>query len=71
MHQTLFLSEKQLAKRWNKSARTIQGWRLRDQGPAYIKVVGGVLYSIEAVNEYETKHNLTVYTESQTREARS
>ncbi len=36
------LSETHLARRWNKSTRTLQRWRAQGYGPAHIRLRGGV-----------------------------
>jgi DNA-binding transcriptional MerR regulator len=50
------LTEKQLAKRWNISQRTLQIWRRDKVGPPFM-VLGKntVLYREEDVREYENK----------------
>ncbi|WP_333779716.1 helix-turn-helix transcriptional regulator [Falsiroseomonas oryzae] len=43
----------QLARRWSLSPRTLERWRWREQGPAYLKVGGRVVYRLEDVEAYE------------------
>jgi|TARA_Y100000114_G_C11709482_1_gene302683 hypothetical protein len=48
-----FLNTVQLAKRWNKSPRTIMNWRDRGEGPNYYKIGGSVLYDVDEIIELE------------------
>lgn len=47
-----YLSTEELAERLNVPARTVQGWRLRKKGPAYVKVGRHIRYSESAVAEF-------------------
>lgn len=47
------LNQVQLARRWSLSPRTLERWRWRDQGPAYLKVGGRVVYRLEDVETFE------------------
>ena len=43
-----------LANRWKMSGYTLRKWRMRDIGPAYIKVGKGLIrYRVEDVESYE------------------
>jgi hypothetical protein len=46
------LTQAELARRWRKSIRTIERWRLRGVGPAHLNI-GGVLYRLSDIEEYE------------------
>ena len=46
------LTQVELARRWRKSVRTLERWRLRGVGPAHLNI-GGVLYRLSDVEEYE------------------
>jgi predicted DNA-binding transcriptional regulator AlpA len=48
-----YLDTPELAERWGVSARTIEGWRRRRKGPAFIRIGSLVRYSTEAVETYE------------------
>lgn len=48
-----FLSQKELASRWRLSHRTLESWRWRYKGPAYIKLGGQVRYPLADVIEFE------------------
>jgi hypothetical protein len=47
------LDEKELARRWRMSPRTLQGWRQRGKGPRYMKIEGRVIYPIPEVEACE------------------
>ncbi len=47
------INQVQLARRWSLSPRTLERWRWRDQGPAYLKVGGRVLYRLEDIEAFE------------------
>ena len=49
----VFLNTYELAKRWNKSPRTLENWRGKNQGPNYYKIGGKVLYDREYIEQYE------------------
>jgi Helix-turn-helix domain len=46
------LTQAELARRWRKSERTLERWRLRGQGPAHLQI-GGVLYRLEDIEAFE------------------
>jgi hypothetical protein len=46
------LTQAELARRWRKSVRTLERWRLRGVGPAHL-AIGGVLYRLSDIEEYE------------------
>lgn len=48
-----FLTEKQLAERWQISENTLSGWRVAGKGPAHYKFEGKLLYATEELLEYE------------------
>ena len=50
---TPYLNQKQLARRWNVSHRTIERWRAEGRGPAWVKFGGRILYRIDDVVRYE------------------
>ena len=47
------LDENELADRWDKSPRTLQGWRQQGKGPRYLKIGAHVLYPLEEIEAYE------------------
>jgi predicted DNA-binding transcriptional regulator AlpA len=48
-----FLNQKQLARRWGLSPRTIERWRRQRRGPSYLKLVGRVVYRHEDIVAFE------------------
>lgn len=46
------LTQAELARRWRKSERTLERWRLRGEGPPHLWI-GGVLYRLEDVETFE------------------
>ena len=57
------LNQNQLAKRWHISIRTLEAWRWRDEGPAYLKIRGRVLYRLDDVEAFEkvSRHETRVH----------
>jgi hypothetical protein len=53
--QVRHLTQADLARRWRKSQRTLEGWRLRGEGPPHLWI-GGVLYRLEDVEAFEKLH---------------
>ncbi len=49
----IHLNQVQLARRWSLSPRTLERWRWRERGPAYLKVGGRVVYRLEDVEAFE------------------
>jgi hypothetical protein len=47
------LGQKDLARRWNLSHRTLERWRSRGDGPHFLKLNGRCLYRIEDVEAFE------------------
>lgn len=49
------LKERVLAKRWDRSIRTLQRWRAIGYGPPFIQIGGSVRYYLEDVIAFEEK----------------
>ena len=49
----LFLSQKDLARRWGISHRTLERWRRTCQGPDFVKLGWLVLYRKQDVEAFE------------------
>ena len=49
--------QKDLAARWNISARTLERWRWVGEGPRFVKIGGRVRYRLEDVESYETQQS--------------
>ena len=50
------LGQRDLAKRWLISPRTLEQWRWQGRGPRYLKIGGRVLYRLADVEAYESAH---------------
>ena len=50
---TKHLNQIELSRRWTISPRTLERWRWRNEGPAYLKIGGRVAYRLEDVEAYE------------------
>lgn len=50
---TQHLHQRDLAERWRVSERTLERWRWKRQGPAYLRLTGRVVYRLEDILEYE------------------
>ena len=48
-----YLTQKQLARRWSMSHRTLERWRCLSRGPVWLKIGGKVLYKIEDIMGFE------------------
>jgi len=51
-------SVEEVAERWNITVQTLQNWRTRNIGPAYIKFSGKICYRADAVHEYEISREI-------------
>jgi hypothetical protein len=47
------MREHELAQHWNKSARTLQRWRVQGCGPAYFRIGQTIYYRTEDVLAFE------------------
>ena len=47
------LSQEQLARRLGVSQRTLEGWRYRGKGPAYLRLEGRIAYRVTDVERFE------------------
>ena len=50
---TTMLTQSDLARRWKKSVRTLERWRVTGAGPEYLRLNGRVLYRLDAVVAFE------------------
>lgn len=48
-----YLSQEQLARRWGISSRSLERWRTRGCGPAFLKIGGQVRYRQDDIEAYE------------------
>ncbi len=51
----LFLTQKDVAKRWNISHQTLERWRWWGKGPQYFKFGNKVRYKLSDIEVYEAK----------------
>jgi hypothetical protein len=49
------LGQNALASRWNISPRTLERWRWRGEGPAYLKIGGRVAYRLADIEAFEAE----------------
>ena len=47
------IDQKELARRWLISPRTLEQWRWQGRGPRFLKLGGRVLYRLADVEAYE------------------
>ena len=47
------LTQKELARRWTISHRTLERWRWTGEGPDYLKLGGRVIYRLEDILTFE------------------
>ena len=57
--EKIYLTNKELAKRWVRSPRTIEGWRSRKTGPNYLELNGMVLYDLDEIIKFENASKVT------------
>ena len=55
MENDMHLTPRQLANRWQVSEKTLERWRNQGTGPAFLKVVGRVLYPVQHIEALEAK----------------
>jgi hypothetical protein len=60
MKSSDFLTDVQLAERWQLNRRTLIRWRSAGCGPDFMKVEGRVLYPLAAVEQYEKANTTTL-----------
>jgi len=54
-----FLTDAQLAVRWQVHRQTLIRWRRQSTGPAYVRIEGRVLYPLAEVEHYEKTNTIT------------
>jgi hypothetical protein len=60
MNSSEFLTDVQLAERWQMHRGTLIRWRSTGCGPDFIKVESKVLYPLAAVEQYEKANTTTL-----------
>lgn len=53
MHDKICFTQKELARRWTLSHRTLERWRWVGKGPAFMKIVGQIVYRLDDVLVFE------------------
>ncbi len=54
-HPSALLSERDLARRWRRSTRTLQRWRSAGYGAAYLVIGSSVYYRVADVLAFEAR----------------
>ena len=54
--ETRHLNPFQLARRWGVTPKTLQNWRYKGKGPAYLKICGHIVYRQDDVEQFETNN---------------
>ncbi len=65
MTKETYYSEKCVAKKWGLSRKTLQRWRLTNEGPQYVKISNRIRYSESAIKKYEEERFLDKKLKSQ------
>ena len=52
---TRHLNQIDLSARWGISPRTLEAWRSRGEGPAYLRLGGKIAYRLEDVEAFEAQ----------------
>lgn len=50
-----FVAEADLASRYGKAVRTLQRWRAKGYGPAYMRIGGSIFYRQEDIEAFEAR----------------
>jgi len=51
-----FISQRELARRWDISPRTLERWRRLGHGPTYLKLRFRVVYNLRHIQAFEADH---------------
>ena len=52
---TKHLTQRDLARRWSMSPRTLERWRWTRDGPLFLKLNGRVAYRLEDIEAFEAE----------------
>lgn len=55
----MFLTEKELAARWNLLPKTLKQWRWYKKGPKYSKIGGSISYRTKDIEKYEEENEVS------------
>ena len=58
-NEKIYLTNKELAKRWVRSPRTIEGWRAKKTGPNYLNLNGKIVYDLDEIIKFENASKVT------------
>ena len=50
---TKHFTQRDLARRWSMSERTLESWRWKGSGPAYLRLGGRIVYRLVDVEAFE------------------
>jgi predicted site-specific integrase-resolvase len=53
MQSKTCFTQKELARRWTLSHRTLERWRSEGKGPAFMRLGGRIIYRLDDVARYE------------------
>lgn len=53
MTENLYLTQTQLAERWQVAESTLERWRSEGIGPVYMKMMGRVRYRLSDITDFE------------------
>ncbi len=57
----VYLTQEELAARWQISERTLEGWRYRQViGPSWVRIGRSVRYPLQAVEKFEQENYCTI-----------
>lgn len=57
--EKIYLTNRELAKRWVRSPRTIEGWRAKKTGPNYLNLNGKIVYDLDEIIKFENASKVT------------
>jgi predicted site-specific integrase-resolvase len=55
MQEKICFTQKELARRWTLSHRTLERWRWEGKGPSFMKIGGRVVYRLEDILRHEAE----------------
>ncbi len=50
------LNQYQLSKRWGITQKTLENWRWKSRGPAFLKIGGRVMYRLQDIEQFEAEN---------------
>jgi hypothetical protein len=60
--ETKHLDQRDLARRWRISCRTLERWRWLNEGPPYLKIGGRVVYQLSDIETFERGRRAQTHT---------